>query len=100
MDNIITISSKAPDHLVSYWLGTLVGMGYRYKINHKSPLSRSLQGERRRMLYELEDARKRTDKPPFDKDGIRTILATGDSDSIKATVVKWADVRKWTPKSL
>ena len=84
MDNIITISSDAPLHLVISWLGVLVGMGYRYKI--EGPLFRVLNENKLRMQDELIVARARTDKPPFDKDGIRVIHRAGDSDSIKISV--------------
>ena len=51
MDNIITVSGDIPEHLLTYWIGVLVGMGYSYKIDRASPLYRTLR-ERKREGYQ------------------------------------------------
>ena len=83
MDNAIIISADEPEHLVLAWLGVLVGMGYRYKI--EGPLFRTLDENRLRLQDELKEARKKP-REPFNKDGYRIILESGDSDSMKIKV--------------
>lgn len=85
MDNIITISEDEPEHLVLAWLGVLVGMGYRYKIDPECPLFRTLDENRLRLQDELKEARKKP-REPFNEEGYRIILRGGDSDSIKVSV--------------
>ncbi len=86
MDNIITIRADAPEHLVLSWLGVLVGMGYRYKIDPESPMFRAMNENKLRIQDELVAARASTNKPPFNQDGVRIIHRAGDSDSITVSV--------------
>ncbi len=85
MDNIITISEDAPEHLVLAWLGVLVGMGYRYHIHPASPLFRILNENKLRLQDELKEARLQP-RQPFNEQGFRVIHTGGDSDSITVRV--------------
>lgn len=86
MDSLISISGDAPVHLVSYWLGTLVGLGIPYSISPESPLYREMRDNERRITEEVRLARLNPQEKTTNKDGYRVIYSAGDSDSIKVTV--------------
>ncbi len=47
MNHVITITGDIPEHLATYWIGVLVGMGISYKIDPASPLYQSLKEYRK-----------------------------------------------------
>lgn len=85
IDNLVTISEETPTHLVSYWLGILVGMGISYTITPESPLFRPMQGNRERMREELRLARINPLETTANEQGIRIIWQSGNSDAIKVS---------------
>lgn len=89
MENIITISGDVPkhlEHLITYWLGVLIGMGISYKIDSESPMYRTLL-EKQRELYTIGQlARERKDKIPYNNMGYRIIHESGDSEAITVKI--------------
>ena len=86
MKNIITISEDVPEHLVTYWVGILIGMGIPYKVNPKSPMYRVLQEYERELYLEGKEAREGKDKIPYNNMGYRVIHESGDTGALSVEI--------------
>ena len=82
IDSLITINASTPGHLVSYWLGVLVGMGISYTLSPESPMFREMRGTEERMREDLRLARIHPLETTSNGKGYRIIHQTGDSISV------------------
>ncbi|KKK66270.1 hypothetical protein LCGC14_2965790 [marine sediment metagenome] len=66
MDNVITVSKGIPNHILTYWIGVLVGMGYAYDIDPKCGLYKVLREHRIDRYREVQAWREYRKEHPDD----------------------------------
>ena len=85
MDNIINLKTDPPDHLMTYAIGVLNGLGIEYSISQESPLYKTMKEHRRERYIKLAEAGEVGDTLPMDL-GYDIGIKGGDKESIKVSM--------------